>query len=99
MVEDVGEGGVEVTFQLDLWEDGGGPVGCGRKGLYLISAVSDDFFSVAFEENLAHELRLLGLCIWEVPWAFEGLGQGEMLLCDGPTRYSLVLMSVLRLVK
>jgi hypothetical protein len=57
----------------------------------LLPTARNDLFGIAPEEDLADKFGLDGLGVGEVPGGFEGVGQGEVLLCDGPARYSLGL--------
>jgi hypothetical protein len=89
VVEDVGEGGVEVALELELWEDGGRPVGGRGERLDLLAAAGDDLLGVALEEDLADELGLGGFGVRALPGGLEGFRQGEVLLCYGPAGYPL----------
>ena len=66
MGEDVGEGGGEVTGEIDCWEEGFGwevgGYGCGDAG--------DDRGRRAFEEDFADEIGVVGRGV-------RGLGKGE----------------------
>ena len=67
VVENVGEGSIEMTFEFDFGEDSGGPVGGSREGLDLFPAAGDDFLGIAFEKYFSYKLGLRGLRDRKVP--------------------------------
>lgn len=91
MTQDVREGGIQMTLDVDLGELRGFR-GLSHKILRNSSAALYDLFGLAFEEDFADKVCVhvhSFMRVWEMPWRVEGLCEGEVLLCDYTPRDSL----------
>ncbi len=85
MAQDVGEGGVEVTSEIDIRYGTVGSVRFSSECLCCLAAPLHDFLGIAAEKDLPDEVRVrfyVDLGVWEMPRRIEGFSQGEVLLCD-----------------
>lgn len=90
VAKDVGEARVEVAVDFDLGNLHVGAV-CGVSELGDgFGAAANDVFGVAFYEDLADKVGFGEFGAGGEVGRVEGFGEGEVLLCDDPSRNALV---------
>lgn len=90
MTEDIRECCIQMTIDFYFRDNGTLSVCPTCEILDLSSAALDDFFRIAFEEDLANELQVGGLfSIRKVPWRVKCFSQCKMLFSNDSSRDSL----------
>jgi hypothetical protein len=83
VAKDVREGRLEMAVHFDLGDLDIRAVCASDQLLGGLSAILDDFFGIASQENLANGFLVVQqLGVREVPGRVEGLGECQMLLCN-----------------
>ena len=78
-----------MAVDLDLRNGYVGAVGGSGQGAYTFCTALHNVLGDALDENLADEVGLGELGAGGEVRGVEGFGEGQVLLCDDPSRYAL----------